>query len=156
MDYHVMSATGEPLTNRSFRFTTEVPPLGSKVCTYAYPESDRIFKKGESSKFIPNFYAGELTGHSDQPRDRALVSWPHFTTSIDLRGGASGGPVFDEYGRVFGVNCVGGIAGISYMARVRELLQLLVPEFPGSDDKYGYTVRDLAKVNYICFEPPIQ
>ncbi len=156
MDYHVMNSTGEPLTNRSFRFTTEVPGIGSTVCTYAYPESDRIFKKGEPSKFAPNFYSGELMAHSEQARDRALVSWPHFTTSINLKGGASGGPVFDEKGRVFGVNCVGGIDGISYMARVRELLSLLVPEFPGTDDQHGFTVRDLAKVNYILFEPTLE
>lgn len=59
-----------------------------------------------------------------------MVSWPHYVTSIDVKGGASGGPVFDHLGRVIAVNCVGGIGDLSYMARVKELLDLRVPEFP--------------------------
>ena len=107
MDYHVIDATGDPLMNRVPRFTTEIPPVGSSVITYAYPESDPEFVKGESSAFRPKYYSGVMIEHSQEPRDSRLVSWPHFRTSITLRGGASGGPVFDHQGRVFGINCVG-------------------------------------------------
>ena len=150
MDYHVLNSTGKPLTNRVPKFTTEIPPLGSPVCTYAYPESDRAFVKGTGSKFIANYYSGEMLEHSHHPRDPWLVAWPHFRTSITLKGGASGGPVFDERGRVFGINCVGGIENHSYMARAKELLPLNVPEFPGDRD---FTVLDLAQTGYILFDP---
>lgn len=49
MDYHVVDATGEPLLNKACRLTTDVPAIGSMVCTYAYPESDRIFIKDKVS-----------------------------------------------------------------------------------------------------------
>ena len=149
MDYHVLNATGEPLTNRVPKFTTEIPPIGSPVCTYAYPESDRAFEKGSVSTFVAKYYSGKMMEHSDQPRDSRLVAWPHFRTSITLKGGASGGPVFDHRGRVFGINCVGGVENHSYMARATELLPLNVPEFPGDHE---FTVLELTKAGHILFD----
>ena len=145
MDYYRMDDTGRPLMNLVPTFTTEIPRVGSTVVTYAYPESS-------PGEFVVGYYSGKLTGHSVKPRDARLVTWPHFTTSIDLGGGASGGPVFDERGRVFGINCVGGIQNYSCMARVNELLPLSVPEFPGDRD---VTVLDLVKSGSIRFEPTI-
>jgi len=149
MDYHVLNSTGRPLTNRVPTFTTKIPPLGSRVCTYAYPESDEVFVKDAPSKFVASYYSGEMLAHSDQPRDSCMVTWPHFTTSIDLKGGTSGGPVFDEQGHIFGINCIGGIENLSYMARATELLSLNVPEFPGECDP---TVLELVQAGHILFD----
>jgi hypothetical protein len=96
-----------------------------------------------------------MLAHSESRRDSNLVSWPHFVTSVNLKGGSSGGPVFDEYGRVFGINCVGGIEGLSYMARVCELLTLSVPEFPAGMDQRDFTVADLARTGQIFFDPAL-
>jgi S1-C subfamily serine protease len=155
MDFHVINSTGLPFVNRVPRFTVEIPAIGSGVVTFAYPESDRIFTRGESAAFRPNFYAGELLFHNDQPRDRVMVTWPHFGTSINLRGGASGGPVFDEQGRVIGINCVGGYEDLSYIARAQELLDLNVPQYPLPVGYAGAaaTVRELAQLRHIVFEP---
>lgn len=151
MDYYMIDATGEPLMNSVPRLTTEVPAIGSHVCTFAYPESDWDFIKGTPAAFHAKYYTGRMQEHSELPRDSSLVAWPHYRTSISLSGGASGGPAFDEKGRVFGVNCVGGIEGLSYMARATEILDLSVPEFPGDRE---YTVFDLAKAGIILFDPP--
>lgn len=40
-------------------------------------------------------------GEDDNPR----IPYPHYETSILVASGASGGPVFDERGRVVGINC---------------------------------------------------
>jgi hypothetical protein len=69
MDFHRVNATGKPLTNKTHCFTTEVPRVGSRVGTYTYPESDRIFCQGEAGKFVANYYSGEMIAHSDMPRD---------------------------------------------------------------------------------------
>lgn len=157
MDYFVVDATGLPLTNRVPRFTTEIPEVGSHVVTFAYPESDSNFIRGNSAAFRPYFYSGDFLFHSDSPRDSVMVSWPHFGTSIDIRGGASGGPVFDEHGRVFGINCVGGYNDLSYMARVQELLDLDVPQFPPPTVgvKAPRSIRELAQLRHIIFDPQL-
>lgn len=157
MDYHVIKKTGEPLLNRVPRFTTKPPRPSSRVVTFAYPESSPVFSRNSGGCFRPNFYSGRLLAHSEQPRDSKLVTWPHYTTTITVKGGASGGPVFDEKGRVFGINCVGGLRGLSYMARATELLPLSVPECPPvvAGDEGDYTVLELAKHGHVLFEPAI-
>lgn len=155
MDFHVMNDTGRPLTNRVPNFTTTQPRVGSRVVTFAYPESDPVYRQGQPAAFRPQFYAGELLGYSQQPRDQRLVAWPHYTTSINLLGGASGGPAFDENGRVFGINCVGGIEGLSYMGCAGDLLPLQVHDFPlkQSASASDPTVLELAELGHILFKP---
>lgn len=157
MDFHVLNETKQPLTNMVPVFTTEPPKVGSPVVTFAYPESSEFFWQDSGSAFRPNFYGGELIEHSEVPRDSVMVSWPHYRTSINALGGASGGPAFDARGRVFGVNCVGGLGDLSYMARVTELLPLTVPQFPPPTCTPGgiCTVLHLARNNHINFEPRV-
>lgn len=154
MDYRVVEATGEPLINKLPTFTTTPPPKNSPVVTFAYSGTDKIFTKSDilPGTFRAGYYYGELLDHSDNKRDSSLVSWPHYMTSIDVKGGASGGPVFDHLGRVIGVNCVGGFTDLSYMARARELLDLRVPEFPMEGcHQEGPSVQDLIDIRAIAF-----
>lgn len=155
MDFHVMKDSGKPLVNRVPTFTTTPPAVGSKVVTYAYPESDALFIPGESAGFRPMYYGGELIEHSEAPRDSVMVSWPHYATSINVLGGASGGPVFNDKGRVFAVNVVGGYEDLSYMARVAELADLDVPDFPppAVGQPAPRTVRDLVAAGHMLFKP---
>ncbi len=152
MDYHVVNSTGTPLFNKVPIFSTTPPPVGTPVVTFAFPETDKIFSKGDLGAFRAGYYHGNFVGHSESKRDSVMVSWPHYTTSIDIKAGASGGPVFDHVGRVIGINCVGGIGGVSYMARVKELLDLRVPEFPmeGTNPE-GPSVQELIQKGAITF-----
>lgn len=152
MDFHVVNSTGKPLFNKVPTFSTTPPPTNSPVVTFAYPESDRIFSKGEACAFRAGYYYGEVLGHSENKRDSVMVSWPHYMTSIDVKGGASGGPVFDHLGRVIAVNCVSGLGDLSYMARVKELLDLRVPEFPMEvSHPEGPSVQELIGIGAITF-----
>lgn len=152
MDYHVLNETKEPLCNPVPIFTTEVPRVDSPVCTYAYPASDTIFFKNSESKFKPTYYSGKFVENSEGPRDAGSGNWPHMITTINTEPKASGGPVFDEKGRVIGVNSLGGIKDYSCIPRSKELLPLTVPEFPG-DKKY--TVHELAREGIIIFDPKV-
>src|SRR5262249_50140444 len=127
MDFYIHDDGSGPVLNSVPTFTTEPPRLGSPVVTYAYPESTPQYVKGMGGgEFRPLYYAGELLDHSEEARDARVISWPHYVTSINVMSGASGGPVFDEHGRVFAINCVSAVSDVSYMARATELLDLTI------------------------------
>lgn len=130
MDFHVHNNTGKPLFNLVPTFSSIPPPMDSTLVTFAYPETDKIITKGKMGKIVGSLFTGKLIEHNEGPRDSVLVNWPHYVTSIDVKGGASGGPVFNQDGHVIGINCVGGLGDLSYIARVHELLEMAVPDFP--------------------------
>ena len=98
----------DPLTNRRAPLTTTVPAVGSRLVTYAYPEN-KILQFGDDGNppiIRGDYFEGSLLRNVTKS-EHPFVRYPHFETSIEVRSGASGGPVFDERGRVVGVNCRG-------------------------------------------------
>lgn len=102
--YHVQ--TNEPLTNNRLVLTLEKPEVRSQVVTYAFPDS-QILRKGASQTIHlrPHFYEGKIDEFFPNGRDRSMMPWPTYQTDIHIHGGASGGPVIDQSGKVFGINC---------------------------------------------------
>lgn len=102
--YHTQ--TNEPLTNNRLILTNKRPEFGSQVVTYAFPDS-QILRKGASRTIHlrPNFYEGKIVEYFPNGRDRSMMPWPCYQTDIHIHGGASGGPVIDQSGLVFGINC---------------------------------------------------
>ena len=93
-----------PLMNRRPILSGSVPPVGSRLVTYAYPEN-RIWDRSETDglTLVSDFYEGEFLREVAQG-ESPLIPHAHYETSIEIHDGASGGPVFDENGRVIGVN----------------------------------------------------
>jgi Trypsin-like peptidase domain len=158
MDYHVHAETGKPVYNRVPRFTLGHPAPGMNVVTYAYPESSRLYRRGDySSAFRPKYYCGKFVAY--RPSGLGLAKWPHFEMELDIKSGASGGPAFDRSGRVFGVNSSGGsgeLEGIGRLSCVQALLDLEVYDFPHQHQGVGnYTVLELVRAGSIIFDPPL-
>lgn len=93
------------------RFTTEPVAVGTAIYTVAYPLTTvtvtapgHIHIDARSDSF-----SGSVTRHYPSGRDSSLVSWPCYETDMEVRGGASGGPVMiaGSSGLVFAVNCTG-------------------------------------------------
>jgi hypothetical protein len=109
------------------------------------------------------------------PPENPSLRFPYFETSVELRPGSSGGPVFDLLGRIIGVNCRGWDfrggehAGdpLSYITPIRNILDLAVdtlmaPPFsweaqqvPQSRRGQLLKVWELAKYGHILFDPPL-
>lgn len=74
--------------------------------TYAYPNSVVLEKDDGDQEIVlnPAFYRGKVIEYYPEQRDR-LMNWPCYHVDFHMHAGASGGPVFDRHGRVFGINC---------------------------------------------------
>lgn len=160
-----------PLMNMRVRLTTEVPSIGSSVVTYAYPENEPLdfIAKKTNPTIVGDYYEGEILGHIIESNN-PLMPYPHFETSIELKSGASGGPVFDSVGRVIGVNCSGwNFEGqqLSFIVPIAGLLDLRVelkqlPEtsweqaqIPEHRLGTAFTIGELAELGHVDFQPNV-
>ena len=162
-----------PLLNLQPHLTTEVPYIGSPLITYAYPANKILdFTQNEKAPEVcSDYFEGKFLEHA---QSGPFMPYPHFRTSIKIKGGASGGPVFSG-GRVIGVNCRGWDFGksdkgenLSSIVPVVKALQMLLPKLPLPEKSWEYsqipdskenekliTFKDLARFGHVEFDPPI-
>jgi hypothetical protein len=136
--------------------TTECPRIGEPIVSVAY---DKGTRQSAGELFIdPKYMSGNFEEAHPDGRDSVVLPFPCYRSSITIPGGASGGPVFDNHGRVFGINCTHyeGTA-ISYLARIEEVLPLIAhgmmfgPDEPPTDR----TLLQLAQSGHVMFSPKI-
>jgi hypothetical protein len=138
------------------RFTTECPPTGEEIVTVAY-DKDTRFGPGEIL-IGPKYLSGELKEVHPERRDSSMLPFPCYRTSINMPGGASGGPVFDSSGRVFGINCTGyDGTDVSYLARVEEALPLTAAGMMlgPNDHPTDRSLSQLAESGHVLFVPSL-
>jgi Trypsin-like peptidase domain len=143
--------SGNPLKNKLLELTQSVPDVGEVVCTYAYPKS--VIIPGEMH-FYTDFFEGAIQKVYPNGRDKIMMPGPCAQTSIYIHGGASGGPVFDSSGKVFGVNSTGfENEGLSFVTLIRtiENLQLEDVFIPGNNTG-KVSVRELVESSFISYE----
>lgn len=174
-DNYIERFPQSPLMNLHGRLSLEIPQVGADLFTFAYPENEILdFAQPESIPSIKaDFYEGRFLKYVTDS-EHTYIPYPHYETSIQIRNGASGGPVFAN-GRIIGVNCRGwdfGLAeddpeNLSYIIPIKELLPAEVklvqlPEqsweykqIPDSQRNKALTVAELARLGHIEFEPPL-
>jgi hypothetical protein len=164
----------DPLMNLRARLSATLPAAGEPLVTYAYPENAIL--DFNVSDHIPEihgrYFQGGLLRFVSQPEHPSL-QFPYFESTIELRSGASGGPVFDSAGRIVALNCSGwDFKGsehegdhLSYLVPIAHLLDLEVDPFmvpPGSweagqisSERAGQSlrIRDLARYGHVLIEP---
>ena len=116
------------IKNKVIEISFDTPSIGSKIFTYAYPESTHSL---DSINLVDGVYPGRITDFHPIKRDSALLRWPVFETDMYIYGGASGGPVFNN-GVAFAVNTSSlqnekGVLPCSYVTPIREAAGLYVP-----------------------------
>lgn len=151
--------TGQPLKNPVLVLTTKPPYIGSDIATFAYPESklSNLQESIQRLQFQTNAYSGKLEEYHPEGRDSVLLPFPCYRGSMHILSGASGGPVWNEQRRVFGVICTGfDGTDIGYFARIDEIIPLWVNDV----NLDGVTiekvsVKELVNRKQIVFKPPI-
>lgn len=168
-DNYVEKYPQNPLSNLSSILTSHSPTIGSPVHTYAYPENKVLDFRDDDS--VPELRADYFEGNLlDIVPHAPFLPYPVYQTSIRIRGGASGGPVFDESGKVIGVNCRGwDFDGaehegdeLSTVIPIRHLLDLALEPVQLPEQSWEHhqlpkvgqkwTVRELAGFGHINFE----
>ncbi|MCK9614986.1 MAG: serine protease [Candidatus Omnitrophica bacterium] len=148
--------TGEPRSNKLLVLTLIEPKQGARIVTYAYPGSKtEIEGNVQTLTLKPEYYDGVLEDYLPEGRDKSMLPFPCYRGSIRIIGGASGGPVMDEQGRVFGINCTGFEGtNISFFARINEILALRVDDLViNGVHRDSIDIIELAERKVIIFEP---
>jgi len=134
--------------NERIGLTLVVPEPGLPVGTYAYPDNRELDMRPPNEKVVikADFFEGSFIGRRDAT-SHPYIRYPHFETTVELRGKASGGPVFGEAGHAFAVNCRGwDFRGgehegrhLSYVVSVEGFLDLpiAVPQIPPWSAEYA-------------------
>ena len=146
--------------------------------TYAYPQNEVLDfnAEGHIPKIHGDYFQGGFLRFIPHP-EHPLIQFPYFESTIELRSGASGGPVFDSSGRVIAVNCRGWDFGggehegqhLSYLVPISHLLDVEIDPFmvpPNSweaaqmpDDRTPgqvFTISELASYGHVQLEAAVQ
>ena len=159
----------KPLINMRPHLSTRIPSPGENLVTFVYPENEILnFNQKETIPEIRgDFYEGKLLRYVPVSENPA-VPYSHFETSIKLKSGSSGGPVFCG-GKIIGVNCRGWefheddesgnlsyIVPVSHLVSVEvELKQLPIPSWERKQikiEKEKYSIKELADYGHIILE----
>ena len=165
-----------PLQNLRGTLSGNLPKVGTKVITYAYPENKPLdfTNMAEAGTIRGDYFQGQLLRYVSKPENPSMPCG-YFETSIEIRSGASGGPVFDDKGKIIGVNCRGwDFRGgeeegnhLSYVIPIIEALpieisHLRLPEnsweqkqIPSEVQGKPISFLQLVKYGHIKFNPPL-
>ncbi|ABX19911.1 S1 family peptidase [Burkholderia multivorans] len=153
----VHRVTGAPLPNPILRLSARDPVIGEHVFTFALP--DAVFEAQQGGRnarldLHSHYYDGHIVEHYPVMRDRVLLPFPSFETSMHLHGGASGGPVFDDSGAVVGINVSSQEpdTDCSYIAKVRDAFDLSLPCEVDGGQVVQLTLRELAARGFSCLQ----
>lgn len=137
----------EIVSSDALVLTDKQPVMNEQLATYGYPDS-RLDEF--ELHFIAEFYLGNCREY--HPEGFSILKNPCFQTTIHIKSGASGGPVFDKEGRVFAICSTGFEFGddgenVSFVTPILPSLNLVL-----DDGLNKRTVLELIEQNIINFE----
>lgn len=147
--------SGELLHNPFYTLSRKKMNSGDKVFTCAYPET---IHTGPNITFRIKFYNGEIQEHLPQGRDKMLPN-PCYHTTINILGGASGGPVFNSKGQVIGINSTGFTFGddqppISFISDINGCINIVLEDITLPCGSYiqQCTIKELCELGNIIID----
>jgi len=143
--YELVNDSAETaLRTKVLSLTSQAPSIGSSISTWAYP-LHQVTDDGSGGQVLqlqPDFYDGILHELYEERGPSVKLKPPYYRTSINLYGGASGGPVFNAAGNVFGVaSCsYDGATDIAFVTPATALFEIDIPEHITDGPQTGPTV----------------
>ncbi len=138
----------ELVLSQSLVLTDSTPEPGEQLGTYGYPNSKMDNYRAD---FNPKFYKGNCTEF--HPNGFSILKSPCYQTTILIKGGASGGPVFDKNGKVFaicstGYDLIEGEENISFVTPISPSFNMTIED--GTNETT--TISNLIERKIIVFE----
>jgi len=119
----------EPLTNKSMTLTLALPKIKTICSTFAYPKTTvDSSEQAQSVHLRTSWLFGRVEEYYPDGADKIFLTGKGFRTSHVVPFGASGGPVADYKGKVFGINSAGlnlptSEEPISFISSIHDLLE---------------------------------
>ena len=153
-----MHKDGNLLTNKVLPLRTATPKQGDPVVAYAFPNHDFIdLGAGQTAVSLwPSAYPGMLVEEHVRSGPSVKLKVPYFQTDMHLHPTASGGPVFNSGGKVWGVcSCsYDGATDVSFVTPIAPILGFLVSDLvlPPETSPRSATVAELAHRGLVSIE----
>lgn len=145
------NVTGEHMKNKQLSLASNVPTVGERLCTYAYPKT--VISNGDKRElhFYSDYYEGVVQNNYPDGRDKTLLPGPCVQTSMIIHSGASGGPVFDGSGNVFAVNSTGyDDDELSFVTPIHSIFDFAIPNVIIEDSNCPVvTIRHLIEKGFV-------
>lgn len=125
LDRILFKGTGKFLENKYSTISAKQPKHGDHLYTYAYPKTEIKFDKLQHINVVPTPYDGLVTGCFPDGRDLVMLPSACYQVEMAIVGGASGGPVFDDLGKVVAINSTSyEDDNITFVSCIQDLLLL--------------------------------
>ena len=150
-------STNEEFKGPSVVLTSRARTVRDRIFTYAYTRGE-IFHDGviEKVSFGSNYYHGRLVEHHEK-RDSIMLPTSAWETNMHILPGASGGPVFNEFGHVFAINSssFSNQTDLSYISEIWPALNLQIVNgnIEGRFGKKAPTLSDLLDAGFLRMQP---
>jgi len=148
---------GRLLTNSALQITNVGPQIGDQLSTYAYPDSGIVyFDSGDSfHMFNANFFLGKCEDYHD--KGCGILKNPCYQTSVKIKSGSSGGPVFNKDGAVFavcstGLDLIPGESDLSFVTPLAPSFNMTIKDATGKI----YSIMDLINMKFINLHNSVQ
>ncbi|RPJ19325.1 MAG: serine protease [Planctomycetaceae bacterium] len=144
--------------NTRLTLTERIPEPDSEVLSIAFPRGEAV---GEPGKFRITVRTaaikGRLSQHYPERRDSVMLPGRCYQTTMDIRGGASGGPVAFGDGSIFGINSTGMESEdeqIGWVSSIADILDLPLNkvQLPDGERREWVTVRELASRGMVALD----
>jgi S1-C subfamily serine protease len=135
--------------------TSRKPPAGALAHTFVFANTHIVGNEKVNIHMYPEHFRGKIVEQFPSGRDRSLLSWPCYQLDFHLHPGASGGPVFDDRGEVFAVNCMSmePDRNIAYATSIDMVLDAIVGETKINGKAFKEArIRDLVDEGVVLYQ----
>ncbi len=128
----ILNKNKELVSNPTLILSNSEPVIGEQLATYGYPNSRMNVNEFH---FNADFFLGNCIQYKSE--GSPMLRNPCYQTSIHIKSGSSGGPVFDKEGHVFaicstGYDLIEGEDNISFITPIQPSFNLILEDGLGN------------------------